>query len=194
MSLAFVGIKQFAFNQNIHIVENKGQTPFILRTAQLKGQNFKSQVKKNKIDLVLNLRGESEDPVFIKEKEISSEMGLAYYALGFSVKRTPDIERFNKILDILDKAKSDNKRLMIHCRAGADRTGFISAISQIYLYGFSVDEALESSLKLSYNHMPAPEGLLETVLSEYKNYEKEMDFRTWVNTKYDRDELLEQVK
>jgi protein-tyrosine phosphatase len=176
--------------KNIHLIESHGQKPIIYRSAQLKPKDIKSLIKQKKIDTILNLRGESETKIYLREKKLSSKLQVDYYPYGFSMYRPPDKKRFLDILNLLDKVKVENKTLLIHCRAGADRTGLIAAITQIVLYDFSVDEAFASSYNKIYGHLPNPNGPLEQVLSRYKEFENEMSFREWVETKYKRKEII----
>jgi undecaprenyl-diphosphatase len=176
--------------KNIHLVSSN-RLPPIYRSAQLSHDDLERLIKSKNINLILNLRGESQEEYYIEEKNLAEHLGLEYYAHGFSVYRPPDRERFLSILEVLDYAKSTNKKILIHCKAGADRTGLISAISQIYLYNFPVDKALHSSLSWRYGHWPDPNGPLEQILIRYRKVEHEMNFKDWIKQQYNRNEILE---
>lgn len=176
--------------KNIHYVNAGSMQSDIMRSAQLNSQDFKKLIAENDIDIVLNLRGKSKKTWYTNEKELTEELDLEYFTYGFSVYRPPDKTRFLKILDVLDKVKNEKKKLLIHCHAGADRTGLVSTIAQIYLYGFSLDEAKAISYHPYYGHLPDLDGALEQVLEQFRPYEKEMNFREFIETKYDRDKIL----
>lgn len=176
--------------KNIHLVENRSLEPTIYRSAQLKPKILKKLIKDKEIDAILNLRGKSNSKIYIRESKIASKLGLEYYSYGFSVYRPPSKKRFLKIIEVLENAKKENQTLLIHCRAGADRTGLITAIAQIILYGYGVDDAMASSYNKIYGHIPDPDGPLEQILSRYKEFEDEMSFKEWIETKYKRKEIL----
>lgn len=183
----------FLTRENFYLIENNGQGPIIYRSAQLKPPALEKLIKEKNIDVVLNLRGSSHESWYQDEKALCSRLGIKYYAYGFSVNRPPDKKRFLNLLDVLDYVKKHNSKLLIHCKAGADRTGMMSAVIQIYLYNFSVEEAASKSLNLWYGHLPDPNGALEQVIQRYKPYQKQMTFREWILTKYNRNEILHHV-
>lgn len=180
--------------KNIHPVENNGLKPLVFRSAQLKPKELSHLIASKHIDIVLNVRGGSDEEAWYKEeKELTLSLGKEYHALGFSVYRPPSKERFIDIINVIEKAKAENKNLLIHCKAGADRTGLISAISQIILYDFPVDKAFKSSLNIPYGHLPNPNGPVEQVLLRYQIEKKknpELDFKNWIKNHYVRKEIL----
>lgn len=184
--------------KNIHLVENNGLKPLVYRSAQLKAKDLAHLIAEKDIDIVLNVRGGSDsEEWYKKEKELVLSLGKEYHSLGFSVYRPPNRERFNDIIDVIEKAKAENKNLLIHCRAGADRTGLISAISQVILYDFPAEKAYKSSLNLAYGHLPNPHGPVEQVINRYAAAANKsaankstINFRDWINSEYSRKEIL----
>ena len=176
--------------KNIHIVKGYSDKPEIFRSAQLKVKDLEKLVKEKEIDIVLNLRGSSAEDWYLKEKALLEGLGVDYYSYGFSVYRTPDKERFLNILDVLERVKNEDKKLLIHCKAGADRTGLISSIAQIVLYDYDVEDAWKESLTWVYGHVPVEHGPLEQILDNYEDVENEMSFRDWVINKYSRKDIL----
>jgi len=179
--------------KNIHLVENKGLKPLVYRSAQLKAKDLAHLIAEKDIDIVLNVRGGSDtEEWYKKEKELVLSLGKEYHSLGFSVYRPPNRERFNDIINVIEKAKAENKNLLIHCRAGADRTGLISAVSQVILYDFPPEEAYRSSLNLAYGHLPNPHGPVEQVIRRYESAAKntKISFKEWINREYSRKEIL----
>jgi len=182
--------------KNIHQVENNGLKPLVFRSAQLKPKELAHLIASKHIDIVLNVRGGSDEEAWYKqEKELILSLGKEYHSLGFSVYRPPSKERFIDIINVIEKAKAENKNLLIHCKAGADRTGLISAISQIILYDFPIDKAFKSSLNIPYGHLPNPNGPVEQVLLRYqiaqnKDPQHKLNFKDWIRKHYIRKEIL----
>ncbi len=172
---------------NIHQV---GTAPNIYRSAQLDSNELSKLIRDKDIDIVLNLRGEFKGADWYEaEKATCTKLGVQHIDVGLSMTEAPSKKNLLKILEILKESKEKKQDLLIHCRAGSDRTGLISSIARISLYGESTDEAMLKGLNLVYGHLPDPGSVLELILREYKPYEKEMDFETWLRTKYNRKEL-----
>jgi len=196
ISLILIAIASFYIysyiikRKNIHLIANDGQSPSIYRSAQLSPKELEALIKDKDIAIVLNLRGESKKKWYVEEQELCSKAGVEYYAYGFSESRPPDRERFLNILSVLDKAKTENKNLLVHCYYGADRSGLLSAVSQIYLYNFDIDKAMKESFHWYYGHPYDPNGILEGVIEQYRPYSQQMSSREWIDSSYDRELLL----
>lgn len=176
--------------RNIHLIENDGKEPIIYRSAQLSGKDLQELKEREKIDLILNLRRKRQDEGWLnKEIEACKKLDLDLRFAGYPEDSLPDKKKLLYILDTLDYAKNQHKTLLIHCRAGADRTGFVSAIAQMYLYGFDYKRAIRS-LSFKYGHWPKINYPMERVLKDYQPYQKSLDFRSWVEKYYHPDHYL----
>ncbi len=180
--------------KNIHYLDSGSHKAMIMRSAQLSTDDLKKLVEENDIDIVLNLRGKSKKAWYTEEKELTEKLKLEYFSYGFSVYRPPDRERFLNILDVLEKVRNENKKLLIHCHAGADRTGLIATVAQMYLYDFNLNDAKASSYNPYYGHIPDLDGALEQVLEQFRPYENDMNFRDFIEQKYNRQAILELVQ
>lgn len=173
--------------KNIHLV---GNDPLIIRTAQLSTSEFKELIEEKKISVVLNLRGiRRQWSWYRKEEALMSELGVEFYPLGFPKDTLPSRQKFIKILDVIDDVIANKKNLLIHCKAGADRTGFITAVIKHYVYGENLEQAQES-MSWVYGHLPDPQGPLEMVFEDYKLYMDQMNFKEYVTKHYGAKRLL----
>ena len=132
---------------NFHVVTS-GQ---FYRSAQLDEDELIHYIKKYHIKSILNLRGKKENARWYGEEiAICQKMGVIHYNYGISSTHKVDNKGIDSILNILINAP---KPLLIHCRAGADRSGLISAIWEYAVEGKS---AKESAKQLSpiYLHFP----------------------------------------
>jgi protein tyrosine/serine phosphatase len=73
--------------------------------------------------------------------------GVLYYDYGISANHEVDDTDIRKILAVIRAAP---KPLLIHCKAGSDRTGHIAAL---YLHGIEGVDAQKASREL-YGHFP----------------------------------------
>jgi len=107
----------------------------IYRSAQPSPLFLHWLVEKRGIKTLVNLRGRT--PGY--ESAFAARHRLRLYAFDMSATREPtaqDVERFLAIL-----RDPDNYPLLVHCRNGVDRTGYMLAIYRVNDHGWSVDRA-----------------------------------------------------
>jgi len=121
------------------------------RSAQLDGDELKYCINKYGIKSILNLRGKDpEEKWYAEEKKISSEYGVRHYDLALSAYREPTGEETRILTELI---KSAPRPVLIHCQAGADRTGLASAMWKVIVDNDSKAEAA-GQLSVLYGHMP----------------------------------------
>ena len=136
----------FRFQANVHeIHKNK-----FYRTGQLNEKEFRQMIAKYKIKTIINLRGEFKHSDWYQaEERVSAENGIPLINIHMSAKTFPEKEDLVKLLNVLETAE---RPILLHCKAGADRTGEASAIYQMEYMGKSKKEALKM-LTVKYHHM-----------------------------------------
>ena len=98
----------------------------LYRSAQLTPSRLASYVEKHKIQSIVNLRGAQESRRWYRqEKEFSQKRGISHFDFNLSAIRPVSIGEMDRILIIMRNAP---KPILIHCYAGADRTGLIAAL------------------------------------------------------------------
>lgn len=120
----------------------------IYRSAQLFSFNMPYYVEKYQIKSVLNLRGASTKEWYTDEMSISREHNITHYDYGIGDRRIASSEEMNHIVDLI---KSAPKPLLIHCKAGADRTSLATAL---YLYEIKKESHASDAISLLYGHFP----------------------------------------
>jgi len=134
------------YDGNFHAVES-GQ---VYRSAQLDGADLKKRIQENGIKSVLNLRGESPgSDWYDAELAATRSQGITHLNYRMSAGKPLNLEQMQEVLRLIEQAP---KPILIHCKAGADRTGLISAI---YLanQGASM-ERVQEALSVRYGHLP----------------------------------------
>jgi protein tyrosine/serine phosphatase len=81
---------------------------------------------------------------------MSRSLGVAHYDYALSSHRFVTRQQIGEVLGLVRDAP---KPLLVHCKAGADRTGLISALYRFAGEGVSADEA-DRELSLVYGHFP----------------------------------------
>jgi protein tyrosine phosphatase (PTP) superfamily phosphohydrolase (DUF442 family) len=120
------------------------------RSAQLDEAGFERVIKDYRIRSILNLRGASNQPWYRAEVAISKALGVEHYDYRLHSDQTVTPKQIDEILNIIGAAP---KPILVHCSAGSDRSGLVSAV-----YLFRIDsaspDAAAMQLSLVYGHFP----------------------------------------
>ena len=131
---------------NFHEVE-KG---VVYRSSWLGSEKLEQAVDRLGVKSVLNLCGEQPGVAWYEgEVEVSRRRGVKFVSLALSANTALDASQVAKLAEVVRDAP---KPLLIHCRAGSDRTGLASAI-YVALRGGSLRDA-QDQLSLYYGHFP----------------------------------------
>ena len=131
---------------NFHEVE-KGA---VYRSSLLGSEKLEQAVDRLGVKTVLNLCGEQPGVEWYEgEVEVSRRRGVKFVNMALSANTALDAAQLAKLTDALRDAP---KPLLIHCRAGSDRTGLASAI-YVATHGGSYHDA-QNQLSLYYGHFP----------------------------------------
>ncbi len=142
---AWVGIIQL--DGNLRTVEDG----VFYRSAQLDAAGFERVIRERGIKSILNLRGRNQgSPWYEAEIEVSQTLGVVHYDVGISARREIALERMDDLVVLVRDAP---KPILVHCNAGADRSGLVSALYEIAVRGRPPAEA-EGQLSLYYGHFP----------------------------------------
>lgn len=125
----------------------------LYRSAQLTPDQLRAFTQQFGIKSLLNLRGYTEgDAWYEAEKKTAADLGLSYR--NFSMSDTAVLAQADaeKLIAIMKDAP---KPLLIHCRAGADRSGLAAAL---YLAAIAQkgEKAAERQLSILYGHFSIP--------------------------------------
>jgi protein-tyrosine phosphatase len=160
----------------------------VVRCAQPTTQ-LADLIRDHHLASILNLRGgSSKDWWYVAEVRTAQANGVAFYDYPLSATRRPSRRDLLVLTDVLERCRYP---LLIHCKAGADRTGLASALYLMMSRGEPPEQAIRA-FSLAYGHVPlfGPEHLHEP-LSEYAAWLKDHTlshsaerFRSWVKSEY----------
>jgi protein tyrosine/serine phosphatase len=123
----------------------------LYRSGQPTAEQIARWHERHGIKTIINLRGSHPDKEWYQaEREIAHRVGIDLIDYKLSAKREVTPSQLEELLAILKRARPP---VLIHCRDGADRTGFISAL---YIAGVAGGSQLraESQLTPLYGHIP----------------------------------------
>lgn len=145
------------------------------RFAAMKAMGMKS---------VLNLRGSFGAAHYLTERETCDELGLTLVSISMQARHAPPGE---EILAMIAAFRNLEKPFVMHCKSGADRAGFASAVYLLVMEGAPMDRA-RRMLGLRYLHVKQSKtGVLDHILDVYeaRNARDPIGFEEWVRTEYD---------
>jgi protein tyrosine/serine phosphatase len=121
------------------------------RSAQPDGDELEHYIKKYNIRSVVNLRGDNPGkPWYIEEMKTSAELNVVHYDVSLSSDREPGEDEVKQLMEIF---KSAPRPVLIHCQAGADRSGLVAAMWKVVVDKESKTSA-EKQLSIWYGHIP----------------------------------------
>ncbi len=173
--LSYIGV----FGGNIHEVVPGA----IYRSAQLTDGTLQNEIRRDHIESVINLRGSQPDSGFYEsEIKVCSEMGVKHDDIGLSAHRFPQPDDLNELLKDFDHMP---KPILVHCKAGSDRTGLVSALYMHLSQGEPISSAEGRELNWHFGHF----GMFGTQAMDdffdlYRKTSSGQDIRTWAHKTY----------
>ena len=111
----------------------------VYRSAQLDVAALEEVVGKHGIRTVISLRRPKPDESwYVDEKTAAKALGIAHHDIPLDFTFSPRIDHLLELRDLLDNAP---RPLLIHCRAGADRTGLAAVMAKLLDESSSLEEA-----------------------------------------------------
>ncbi|MDG3004110.1 tyrosine-protein phosphatase [Paludisphaera mucosa] len=159
-----------------------------LRSAQ-PTSGLKGLIDEHRLASILNLRGgEPGDDWYAHEVRTTAGAGVDFFDLPLSAVRRPSRRELLLLIDVLVAARPP---LLIHCRAGADRTGLATVVYNLMVLGRPPEEAM-AAFTVFHGHFPifGTQHLHEPI-DEYAAWLKERGlshapdrFRRWAREEY----------
>lgn len=101
---------------------------FVSRSAQPLRENF-IWLKADGITDVVNFRTMYLPHINFKEDELAESLNIKYHAIP-TISAAPTEQNVNKFFELIENIRNskNNKKIHIHCKAGADRTGLYALL------------------------------------------------------------------
>ena len=131
---------------NIHEIE-----PGVYRTGQLSADTLSALIHHDGIRTVLNLRGDNPGKGwFDAEARAVRAAGADLVSIPLSANHEPDAATLGRLVSSLETSP---RPLLIHCEAGADRSGLAAALYEIVVAHRTANVA-RGQLSFLYGHFP----------------------------------------
>lgn len=143
-----------------------------------------ARMKQMGITHVLNLRGSKPTAHYLTEHENCRDLGLELVSCNLHARRAADPA---EILRVVDAFRTIPRPFVMHCKSGADRAGFASAMYLMVIEGRPVEEA-RRMLSTRYIHFrKSRTGILDYILDRYaeRTARDPIGFEDWIRTEYD---------
>lgn len=151
--------------------------------------------KRQGIRTVLNLRGRRDTcGSYILEREECERLGLALVDFPIRSRSPLDKETLRAAAKIFETIEYP---VLLHCKSGADRAGFMSTLYLFLRAGVPLRQAMKKHMSLLYGHVrQAKTGVIDFFFEQFlaAGDESPEGFRRWIETSYDRDVLEAQFQ
>ncbi|WP_136440844.1 tyrosine-protein phosphatase [Pacificoceanicola onchidii] len=157
--------------------------PDVWRSNQPTHGRFKKYAAMG-IKTVINLRGEDKFAHYLFEKESTDALGLTLVNTKLWAREAAPRRR---IVAVIDALRAAEKPLLFHCKSGADRAGFVSALYLLVFENAPVEEA-KKQLSLKFIHLDfTATGVQDYILEIYEArlVLGQIGFEDWIRTEYE---------
>lgn len=146
------------------------------RSAQPTPEILEYVVRHHGIRTVINLRGENaKEAWYRREREACQKLGLKQIDIRTSASSFPSREALLALFDAISDPA--NEPILLHCKAGADRSGMAAAIWKMVNLKEPAKEALDE-LSFKYGHIRSAHPQLSEFIKMFQ------PTRDWIETEY----------
>ena len=160
--------------KNLHHIEGNWW-----RSAQPKDSWLADHIKKNDIDVILNLRGHHPgEKDYDLEKSTADSLGVKLVGIPISANHRLERDKLLSILDFIEEHGDDH--VLVHCQGGANRTSLVAFLYLVESCGWEKQRAKRKALSWSYGHFSCP-------LNPWAKPEIDRFVDAWVNKEWARE-------
>lgn len=167
-------------------------TPNFWRAAQPAPGDIKAAAEAG-VKTIVNLRGGREYGSWPLEREACDAAGIKLEDFVVRSRGAPERETILEAKRFFDRL---DYPVLVHCKSGADRAGFMAVLYLLIHENRPLDEAMKQ-LGLRYGHFRfAKTGILDAFFEQYRRdgLARNMPFLEWVATAYDPEALERDFK
>jgi len=132
------GGRRLFYPRNFHVVE----PGFLYRSGQINRRLIEQVLRGQRIDLVIDLaRDRPGDADAEAERDAIARLGIQRLSLPLHGNGRGSPADYAEALAAIASARSDGRHVLVHCTAGAERTGGMIALYRTLFEGWSAEDA-----------------------------------------------------
>ncbi|MBU0616886.1 MAG: dual specificity protein phosphatase family protein, partial [Planctomycetes bacterium] len=159
---SFLWLRQDALPKRFGVVV-EGQ---LYRCGEITPTQLEHVANEHGIRTVLSLLN-PDVPESIAERQAAERLGLRWINVPLPGDGASTSEERESIKEVLfDPAAT---RLLVHCAAGANRTGLAVGMYRIHQEGWSVEQVLEEMRRYGFEDLPKHENLRQALSTEWQS-------------------------
>ena len=142
----------------------------IYRSAQPSGDDVREYAADKGIKTILNLRGLCPDTEWYQEEtRAAHDLGISQEDITLSANSLPPPNEIRRVVEVLDRCEYP---ILVHCKAGADRTGLVSTLALLLFTDATPGEARQQLLP-RYGHFRfGRTAAMDKFFDQYADYLK----------------------
>jgi protein tyrosine/serine phosphatase len=144
---------------------------------------LEQHIKDDGIKCVVNLRGDHETADWHKsELDVCTRLSVDHVDIGFDLRKLPDPERAKQLVERFENGPYP---LLMHCRAGSERTGMAAALYCMVVEHKTLDEALRTQTGWPVGHFRnASNDAGDRFFELYATTANGQNIKEWILQKY----------
>lgn len=163
------------FGENFRPIEaNKAY-----RSGQVTPESLRKHIKEDNIKCVVNLRGHSRSQWYTSELQTCQEAGIEHDDIKFDPNYLPSPDILKKLMD---RFQAGPYPMLMHCRAGADRSGLGSTLYAMLVEHKPLDEAMADEMTWRKGHVKSDSG--DRFLELFRTRGNGQDIKDWILNTY----------
>lgn len=158
--------------------------PGVYRSSQPAPRQLARYCRRRGLRAVLNLRGDKTASNYQFEREACTRLGLALHDHKLQARRAASRAELLRLAALMRRIE---RPFLMHCKSGADRTGFAAALYLVMIEGQPVETA-RRQLHWRYMHFRAgPAGILDHFFDAYAAARARcgITLHDWIEYEYD---------
>ncbi len=116
----------------------------LYRSGQISAPLIEGVLRDHQIEIVIDLNGPEEkwQAEQAAEARAVADLGIQYFRMPLRGDGTGDLEMYARAIREIERARKDDKAILVHCAAGARRTGGVVASYRMLVEGAPRDVVL----------------------------------------------------
>jgi protein tyrosine/serine phosphatase len=138
----------------------------VYRSAQPSPAQIRNWAQRYRLKTVVNLRGASDAEHFRNEQQAAESAGVQLVPIRLSARDLPSRPALLKLIEVLETGEMP---MLIHCFAGADRSGMASVLAAMAVGGEPYDQA-RKQMSWRYLHVDDNPEHIAGLLHKYEQW------------------------